>query len=316
MITKLFKTDELVYICGPLKPEGGYSNPRVLTAQQIDEQPELLTLANQFCVNPLQSVNNNPNPEGSRRHGSNVIRYRNFLLESDTLPLEIQYDLIPALAEVIPIRTIVYSGSKSLHYLISVSDDLNCNNNPELYKQYWKGLEQLATETVKKLLPSAPSAIFDQSTKDVVRLARLPNGIRNFTDDRPSTLQKVVYEGSLITAEELAILAAKVPLTIYKSTMKVASVSNVKEFERELKVRTSLQWLKSKLENPEDWAKSEGMYHEMFKLALWCADLTNVNYPTLEAYLQQKIYPTIKSTGYTRDVTAGAFNAYKWKGLV
>jgi len=321
MITKLFKPSDLVYICGALKAEGGYSNPRVLTAAAIDADPLLLLSHTQFCVNPLSVTNANPNPEGSRRHSQNVAAYRNFLLESDSMTLQQQRSIIPVLAEVMPIRSIVYSGSKSFHFLISVSDELWCGKpgSPEaaaLYKQYWKGLEQLATTTIQQALEAPPDVVFDQSTKDVVRLARLPNGVRTFSDDRPPTKQEIVYEGPLATADQIIALAAEVsmakhgPVTTADPTMSVAA------FERELRVKTSLQWLRKKLEEPEAWASSEGMYHELFKLALWACDSTGVPYNTLELYLQKKVYPAIIRTGYARNVSIGAFNAYKWKNLI
>ena len=86
-------------------------------------------------------------------------------------------------------------------------------------------------------------------------------------------------------------------------------------FERLLKARSSYLSLRTKIEMTYKWASNAGMYHEMFKLALWASDLTGVPHKTFDMYCQTHVYPIIKAKGYERDPSIGVFNAYKWKNL-
>jgi hypothetical protein len=81
---------------------------------------------NFFCINPLLiTIDKNPteswhSPYVGRRADCNVTEYRNFLLEIDTLPLDEQ----KAVLLDCPISTLVYSGGKSMHAIISLETPL------------------------------------------------------------------------------------------------------------------------------------------------------------------------------------------------
>jgi len=68
-------------------------------------------------------VSLNPFKQYSTRSNDNVLVLRNFILESDTLSLQQQQQLIFDLK--MPYSTCVFSGGKSLHYVISLENPLS-----------------------------------------------------------------------------------------------------------------------------------------------------------------------------------------------
>jgi hypothetical protein len=322
---KIFEPSDLVYVTEKFENDR-YLNPKLIPASTIP-----LDMQVQFCIQPLNKYNKNEKGAKSIRAGINISNYRNFLFESDKILLEEQLEITPKLFEEFPIRLATYSGSKSIHYIISLSDTLisgqaglDCNNN--LYKMYWKGLETVLSSKIASLLSSSdlndtfkenPSLIFDQSTKDPVKLSRVPGAFREISGKRVE--QKIIQEGELAFSENIIELASKLEFNNYlKQNERKASLKNldVQSFQSILKAKSSLHWLKHKLENPEQWASNSGMYHELFKLALWSLDATGVSYETLNSYMNINIYPTLKTIGYPRNPSLGVFNAYKWKNLI
>ena len=69
--------------------------------------------AEYFVVNPVKNFNN--------RKESNIANYQNFVFESDKNTLELQKEKLLWLNDNgLPFRTITYSGSKSLHAIVSL----------------------------------------------------------------------------------------------------------------------------------------------------------------------------------------------------
>src|SRR4051812_43576848 len=89
-----------------------------------------------ICVNPLHLERDN-DPEASilpwarndrgRRADCNVSAFRNILVEMDSVPLAEQWTVIRDCG--MPFTTSVYSGGKSIHFVISLSDP--CANRTE-----------------------------------------------------------------------------------------------------------------------------------------------------------------------------------------
>ena len=308
-LASIFRPTDAIYLCGQLTDQA-YTNPRVLTTA---EPSALMATHRQFCINPLTRRGN---VDGSIRAQVNVAAYRNFLFESDTIDLNIQRSMVPKLLERLPIRLATYSGSKSIHYIFSMADDLSCGapGTPEaalMYKQYWEGLRQALESEMVALVPELleQPKLLDLSTKDPIKLSRLPWA------DRDGVCQSLLQQGRYITSEEVYDYATKVeratvgPITSADPDMSLAT------FERLLKARSSYLSLRTKIEMTYKWASNAGMYHEMFKLALWASDLTGVPHKTFDMYCQTHVYPIIKAKGYERDPSIGVFNAYKWKNL-
>jgi len=127
-------------------------------------------------MKPTESYHNVNKP---RRADVNVIAYRNILIEMDSIPVEEQNDFIKGIG--MPYTTAVFSGNKSIHYIISlvtpVADE----------KTYRKLVER-----VYKALGG--KGIVDVSCKNPSRFSRLPNAYRA---DKDKT-QELLFVGERI----------------------------------------------------------------------------------------------------------------------
>lgn len=100
------------------------------------------------------------NPINGFREDANVTAYRNFLVEMDYGPLAEQ--LAYAKKINLPYSAVVFSGSKSLHFLISLDQDLPS------YEVYY-----LMAEWTLAIATAA-----DQNTKNPSRQIRIPGAMR------------------------------------------------------------------------------------------------------------------------------------------
>ena len=114
--------------------------------KDIDQQNTLLV-----AVNPLK---------GDTRNDANVTAYRSFLVEMDSLPLPEQLELAKKMG--LPYSLAVYSGGKSIHFAIALSEDLP---DEETYRFY--------AEWLLRTIPAA-----DQNTKNPSRSIRFPGVMR------------------------------------------------------------------------------------------------------------------------------------------
>lgn len=151
----LFNTDEVT--C--------FSNN--LNGTSVKEKPNKEDIF--FCINPLHPENdlipqrdwhaiNKP-----RRADHNVIKFRNFLIELDNMDISKQIEYVTS---KIPVTSIVYSGGKSYHFIISLKSELE---NIQEYRNFWLRLHNL--------LPA-----IDKACKNPSRLSRLPGVIRPDTN--------------------------------------------------------------------------------------------------------------------------------------
>lgn len=110
-----------------------------------------------FCINPLKPK--------STRADSNVIKFRNILVEMDQGSLEEQAHLIENVVKL-PYSTKVYSGSKSLHYILSIED-------------FGPGTREEYNELVLDIFAAIPGC--DPSVKNPSRFSRLGDAFRTDT---------------------------------------------------------------------------------------------------------------------------------------
>lgn len=128
-----------------------------------------------FIVNPLDGK---PNNNGSFRSDANVSVFRYILLESDSLPIEQQIPLLAGLK--LPVVSMTFSGSKSIHALIDAAS-LNGGREIETVYEY---------KTITKNLFGQLSPLgFDKANSNPSRLSRLPGAWREETNK----FQKLVY---------------------------------------------------------------------------------------------------------------------------
>lgn len=154
-----------------------------------------------FCINALHPtqdlapVKDWHSQYKPRRADANVVCHRNFLIELDDVPLERQISYV---TEKVPVSSIVYSGGKSYHFIISLERPVE----PKLYREYARRLH--------KLLPRA-----DKACKNASRLSRLPNVIRPET----GKLQRLYMLGQRVPNKEFVELLPELePKRIYTQT--------------------------------------------------------------------------------------------------
>lgn len=112
------------------------------------------------------------------RRDANVSKYRNFLIEFDSIPLPEQATIM----ENVPHSTCVFSGSKSYHYIISLEQP--CKDKSEY---------DSIMDAILKKLPDA-----DRTSKNPSRFSRCPNVWRD-----NGQRQHLVYARNRVSLESL-----------------------------------------------------------------------------------------------------------------
>jgi len=211
---------------------------------------------NFFSINPLREY----------RYDKNVTAYRNLLFEIDNISLEQQKSII--IKSELPYTSCVFSGKKSLHYIVSLSSPLTDKTH---YTQVWKRiasyLNNVATEMGIK--SSDGSSIIDQSCKNPSRLSRFPGALRDGIEQKLIELRQRVTE---IEFKKFLTLCPEIE--IEKPKFRV--VSPLDEQEGKLGLRTS-----HFLRTGKDY-KNEYSWHNMFLLA--AKDMKAQNFSYDEAY--------------------------------
>lgn len=242
-----------------------------------------------FCINELKNLNNRTN--------ENVLIKQNFLIEFDEGTFEQQEAAISLIeATGLNIATAVFSGSKSIHLIISAAESLDLE-----YRQTWLAL---AAE-IRSITGLTP----DAACKNEARLSRLAGAIRPET----GLEQRLLHVGGFVTNEKFAKLAAKHQIkTSVLNTSKVPleSSMDLENFKIKLEKHTGL-W--SKLRGVRIWAKHVNMYPEILKLTIWAVETTGVPKNVFLEYAEQKIFPHLLNAGYPADKLDKAIhNAYDY----
>jgi hypothetical protein len=107
-----------------------------------------------FAINPVMEI-------GDNRKKENISAMKNFLFESDTLPIDKQKALLKKNKDIISMAT--YSGNKSIHFIIQIKD---IPETIDEYRYVWKLLKD-------KYFQSA-----DTQCNDCLRLSRTPEAVR------------------------------------------------------------------------------------------------------------------------------------------
>lgn len=158
---------------GDNKPEEGIccawkdTDTRVFPITRLSNAPRpqwisLNLLDNKKDNNPIEKYHSINKP---RRSNANVTCFRNILIEFDEIPLEKQLEFVKGAA--LPYTTAVFSGSKSIHFIISLEEPLTDLN------EY-----NLIVKTLYYIIKSK-GATPDTKCKNPSRLTRFPGYIRN-----------------------------------------------------------------------------------------------------------------------------------------
>ena len=129
-----------------------------------------------FVINPLIGT---PDEKGSLRSNASVKEPCHLLLESDSLPLEQQVALMRGLN--LPVKSLVFSGGKSIHALVDVSRIPG--------GEFVVDLESWNATVKKDFFGQLAPLGFDKQTSNPARLSRLPGIYRS---DK-GTFQQLLY---------------------------------------------------------------------------------------------------------------------------
>lgn len=136
--------------------------------------PKGVSLNPYWDPNPTENAffSINPMDRDKTRSDSAVILYRNILIEMDKIPLEQQDQHITEIG--MGYTTAVYSGSKSIHYIISLEDALTD--------------ESVYRALVKRVYKAVGNDLVDQANKNPSRFSRLPEHTRLDTGNEQKLL--------------------------------------------------------------------------------------------------------------------------------
>lgn len=227
-----------------------------------------------FVINPLKNLDN--------RSAENVSDFRNFLFEFDNAPYEEQYATIARLeSSGINVATAVFSGSKSIHLILSMAEKLNLD-----YKQTWLALS-FEINNLTGLMP-------DQACKNPNRLSRLAGATRSETGIE----QKLLHIGGFIKNDLLLNLVNKynIKYSVKGETVPMNDNLDYQSFENLLLKKQ--KGLYSRIKLVDTWADSVGMYPELFRLTTWAIDATGVPKQVFKEYARENIYPALLEAGY------------------
>lgn len=248
-----------------------------------------------ICINPLKSLDN--------RTDANVITYRNFLIEWDGATLEQQFAALEKLkgSADLNVTSAVYSGSKSLHVIFGLSDEVPPSVS---YRDMWAAISAYCF--------AITGLQNDMSCKNPSRLSRMPTFIRPDTGNE----QTLIYLGKLNRSEQVIKLVKEygISSTIRTYNCSINNTMGVAEFSKVIKFEKGLYSL---IKSAPTWASSTNMYPEIFKITLWAIDETGVPYETFLNYARQELEPHLLSNNYEQGKMQLAIeHAYKHKGLV
>lgn len=150
---------------------------------------------NYFCINPLNG----------NRCDANVGALRNILIEIDKGTIEAQKAFI--IDSKVPYTSIVFSGKKSIHVIISLQESL-------------KTIEEYKNLTKRIYNKLGGKDFVDTSVGNPSRLSRTPGAMRDGVE------QRLLYLGTRIPNKELLDWLGP-ELTIVKSTIKTKAPKRI-----------------------------------------------------------------------------------------
>lgn len=256
-----------------------------------------------FAVNPLDLEHNHKTGEpGSSRSDINVTDYRNFLFEMDGVSLERQQEILNQVSELA--TTIVYSGGKSYHMIISMADNLGWEphtvDSVQKYKQLWQCIADRIDEI-------AGEKVIDSSCKNPARLTRCPGTARG------DKTQDLIYIGKLKTMADLRGAGINPD---YSFTPK----SDFEGIDERLLSVEALRAMMSpavqmSIDYASLWAASAGMYPEIYRLTMWAIDDAGAPKSTLIRLFWEQCFPILLKKGYPEyKLEKAIHDAYREKG--
>lgn len=247
-----------------------------------------------------------------RRADINVSEFRNFMFEMDNLQLADQLIILENCG--IPWTAITFSGSKSFHAILSLSEPLHgahTQDGIDNYKQIWRQLEAQIVRTARKY--GYQGQIVDPTSKNPSRFTRYPESerlVKGVISGGAKVRQTLTYTGQRISEDNFIALLEKCPnvKTADKQVLFNGDSSTIDEFWKNCPGALShkIRYV--------NWAESAGMYPELYKLTLWAIDSTNVDKEVWVSALEKYVFPALKKAGYPESkFSVGIDHAYREK---
>ena len=275
-----------------------------------------------FCINPLaldhdKFLNKETNEieirQKPRRADLNVTKYKSFLFEIDNIDLESQLHIFDNCK--IEFTSIVYSGGKSYHAILSLEQPLEVNartiEGVSFYKRTWERIAAYIDSKAVELgveLPEGAQGFVDRACKNPSRLSRLPGAIRS-----NGNLQELIHFGSKISNDAFADLLEDCPVIEGKKFF-IPAGSVVENVDSAIEF---WQYAPSGLANElryVPWASDSNCYPDLYRVACWAIDATGIEYDLLVEVLWQRTFPKLIDYGYPKSkLLTGIKHAYESK---
>ncbi len=232
-----------------------------------------------FCINPLSTEFDYGyesreyfNKNVPRRADINVTKFRNFLFEIDCLSIDDQLKIFNNCN--IEFTSLVYSGSKSVHAIISLEKPLETTyhtfESKYAYRELWERIAakiDLEARSMGYEYPKGMSSFIDQTCKNPSRLSRTPDVMRD-----NGNMQTLIKLGNRVSLEYLESL--KLPKvyksysdTINKSSLVVESVEDFWKYAPK-SLRYELTYV--------PWAAPSNCYGHLYRVTKFAIDYGGV----------------------------------------
>lgn len=203
------------------------------------------------------------NPIKGKLEDAGCTAYRNFLIEMDGASLGEQWAYIDEFN--LPWSACVFSGGKSLHFAVCLTDSLP---SEDIYRFYAEWILNVVTQA-------------DQSTKNPSRGIRIPD-----VEREAGKVQKLIELRSRISLDSLVSW-----LNDYKG-LQPKMFEKVKEYQQDINQEPSMNalWYKTRVQLRDGIDTSKGRNNAWFKIALDFG-LKGFSYPETVATLEQFFMP-------------------------
>lgn len=280
-----------------------------------------------FCINPLslyRDYGSFKKPQYkhnvARRADVNVTCLRNFMFEMDELPVEDQLKIFTR--SDIPFTSIVYSGGKSCHAILSVDNaqeifDAHDQEGISKYKECWRRLAaklDLEAKAMGYVRPAGVDSFIDSTSQNPSRLSRYPEMIRKST----GVNQELKLLTKRINKDDFLGLLSLCPV--------VKSIEIKEDFQpsedelltlEEFMIHAPAHMIKDIkycYHEGRYWAGPSGCYKHMYRLTTWAIDATNVSYEAFVAAMEKYTFKTLLASGYPEHkLMAGVNDGFKEK---
>ena len=265
-----------------------------------------------FSINPISAIKDySGKSDSGRRADINVTKFRNFLFEFDNISLEDQLKVINSVD--IPFTSVVYSGSKSYHCIISLEKPLDAEVHTKAgvneYKRTWERLAARIDLDARKILNYDLDHVVDPSCKNPSRFSRFPGNIRDTGKE-----QKLIKLEKRLKQDKFKQILSNCP-EVFKSDIQKIQAPEFEIMSKEAFWACCSEGLYNKIKFCSRWVSDTNMYPEIYRLTLWAIDETNVEKSVWCDIMEEYVLPELASVGYDLDkCSLGIDHAYSFKG--